>query len=68
MNEGSLFVLFFSYLRDPPNWDASDCVLGLFGKLSRRRGAFAWFHDVGTCDAKVFEYQMLFFTENSIKL
>jgi hypothetical protein len=33
--EGSLFVL---YLWDPPNWDASDHVLGLFGKLSMRKG------------------------------
>jgi hypothetical protein len=30
--------------------------LGLFGKLSRRRGALAWFHGVWTCDAKVVEY------------
>jgi hypothetical protein len=44
------------YLRDPPNRDASDHVLGLFGKLSRRRGASAWFHDVWTCSAKVLEY------------
>jgi len=35
MKEGSLFVL---YLWDPPNQDASDHILGLFGKLSRRRG------------------------------
>ncbi len=38
MKEGSLFVLFCLYLRDPPNRDASDRVLGLFRKLSRRRG------------------------------
>jgi hypothetical protein len=56
MREGSLLVLFFLYLRDPPNWDASDCVLGLFGKLLRRRGVLAWFHGVWTGDAKVFEY------------
>jgi len=31
-------------------------VLGLFGKLLRRRGALAWFHDVWTCGAKVLEY------------
>jgi hypothetical protein len=24
------------------NWDTSDCVLGPFGKLSRRRGALTW--------------------------
>ncbi len=55
MKEGSLFVLFCLYLLDPLNWDASDRVLGLFGKLSRRRGAWAWFHDVWTCGAKVLE-------------
>jgi hypothetical protein len=31
-------------------------VLGVFGKLSMRRGARAWFHDVWTCGAKVLEY------------
>jgi hypothetical protein len=31
------FVLLF--MRDPLNWDASACVLGVFGKLSMRRGA-----------------------------
>jgi len=33
-----------------------NCVLGIFGKLLMRRGAWAWFHDVWTCDAKVVEY------------
>jgi hypothetical protein len=28
----------------------------VFGKLSTRRGAWAWFHDVWTYSAKVFEY------------
>jgi hypothetical protein len=45
------------------NQDASNCVLGVFGKLwrrRRRRGAWAWFHDVWTCGAKVLEYQMIF--------
>jgi hypothetical protein len=28
-----------------------------FGKLLTRRGAWAWFHDVWTCGAKVLEYQ-----------
>jgi len=38
---------------DSPNRDASDHVLGLFWKaLSRRRGAWAWFHGVWTCIAK----------------
>jgi hypothetical protein len=27
-------------------------VLGIFGKLSMRRGALAWFHDVWTCVVK----------------
>jgi len=31
-------------------------MLGLFGKLSRRRGGWAWFHDVWTCGAKVLQY------------
>ncbi len=59
MNQGSLFVLFCLYRWDPPNWDASDCVLGLFGKLSMRRDAWAWFHDIWTCCAKVLEYWMI---------
>jgi hypothetical protein len=40
--------------------DASDCVLDIVGKLStrrrRRKGAWAWVHDVWTCCAKVLEY------------
>jgi hypothetical protein len=32
------------------------CVLAVFVKLSTRRGAWAWFHDVWTCGAKVLEY------------
>jgi hypothetical protein len=35
---GCLFCL---YLWDPPNKEASDSVLGLFGKLSTSRGAWA---------------------------
>jgi hypothetical protein len=34
------------------NWDALDCILHLFGKLSRRRGAMAWFHDIWTCSVE----------------
>ncbi len=34
--------------------DASDRVLRLFGKLSRRRGASTWFHGVWTCSEKSF--------------
>jgi hypothetical protein len=37
--------------------DASDRVLGLFGKLwRRRRGALALFHGIWTQGAKVLEY------------
>jgi hypothetical protein len=57
IKQGSLFVLFV--LMRSPNWDASDHVLGLFGKLSTRRGAWAWFHDDCTCGAKVLEYWMI---------
>jgi len=35
--------------------DDSDHVLGVFGKPSRR-GAWALFHDVRTCGAKVLGY------------
>jgi hypothetical protein len=28
-------------------WDASDHVHGVFGKLSMRRGAWAWLHAFG---------------------
>jgi hypothetical protein len=38
------------------NWDVSDCVLGVFGKLWTRRDAWTWFHDVWTCGAKVLKY------------
>jgi hypothetical protein len=59
MKEGTLFLLFCLYLWDPPNGDASYHILGLFGKLSMRRGAWAWFHDIWTCGAKVLEYWMI---------
>jgi hypothetical protein len=54
--------LFFSvlYRWDPPDQDASDRVLGLFGKLSRRRVASAWFHGIWTCGVKVLEYWIIF--------
>jgi len=45
---------FVLYCWDPLNWDALDCVLGLFGKLSR-----SWCHGIWTCSAKVFEYWMI---------
>ncbi len=56
MKQGNLFVL---YQWDPPNRGALDCVLGLFGKLSRRRDALAWFNDVWTCRIEVLEYSMI---------
>jgi hypothetical protein len=36
--------------------DASDCVLAVFEKPSQGRVAWAWFHDVWTCAAKVLKY------------
>jgi hypothetical protein len=54
MTEGSLLVLFVFMRSFEP--DASNSVLSLFGKLSRRRGALAWFHGVWTCTIKVLEY------------
>jgi hypothetical protein len=46
----------FLYLWDPLNQDASDCVLGLFQKLSKRRVHGLWFHGIWTwCGAKVLE-------------
>ncbi len=53
------FVLFCLYRWNLPNRDASHSVLGLFGKLSRRRGASAWFHGVWTSCAEVLEYWMI---------
>jgi hypothetical protein len=53
------FVLFWLYLWDPLDEDASDSVLGVFGKLSMRTGAWAWFHGVWTCGPKVLEYWMI---------
>jgi len=38
------------------NGDTSYSVLHVCGKLLTRRGAWAWFHDVWTCGAKVLEY------------
>jgi hypothetical protein len=32
----------------------------IFGKLLTRRGAWAWFHDIWTCSAKVLEYWNIF--------
>ncbi len=56
MKEGSLFCF---VVWDLLNQDASDHVLGVFGKLLTRRGEWAWFHDVWTWGAKVLEYWMI---------
>jgi len=48
--------LFVWYRWDPQNQDASDHVLDLFRKLSRRRGASAWFHGIWTSGVEVLEY------------
>ncbi len=39
-----------------PDWDASDRVFDVFGKLLMSRGAQVWFHDIWTGGAKVLEY------------
>jgi len=58
--EGRLFVcLFFLYPWDPQNWDASNGVLGLFGKLLKRRDALAWFHGIWSCGVEVLKYWMI---------
>jgi hypothetical protein len=62
MKQGSLFCFCFAfvlYLWNPLNPDASDLVLYVFGKLSTRRCAWAWFHGIWTCSAKVLEYWMI---------
>jgi hypothetical protein len=58
--EEGRFVCFVLYLWDPLNQDASDCILGLFGKLLTRKGALAWFQNIWTCSAKFLEYWMNF--------
>ncbi len=60
------FVLFcvVLYIWDPLNRNVSGPVLGMFGKLwTRARRAWAWFHAVWTCGAKVPEYWMVFSLE-----
>jgi len=42
------------------NQDVLDHVFDVFGKLLMRRGAWAWFHGIWTCSAKVFEYLMIY--------
>jgi hypothetical protein len=46
MKEGCLFILFCLYLGDTPNQDASYHILHFLGKLSMRKGAWAWFQGV----------------------
>jgi hypothetical protein len=54
MKEGNLFC---SYeIHQTGIFQIVPGSFGVFGKLSTRRGAWAWFHDVWTCGAKVLEY------------
>ncbi len=46
--------------------DALNRVLGVFGKLLMRMGAWAWFHDVWTCNAKVLKYWMIYSLETKL--
>jgi hypothetical protein len=63
MKEGSLVCFVGMMEIHRTNWNATDHVLGVFAKLSMRRGAWAWFHDVWTCGAKVIDYLLsAFFT------
>ncbi len=57
MKEGKLFC--FVVMRSS-KLGCFRYVLGVFGKLSMRRGAWAWFHDVSTCNTKVLQYWMIF--------
>ncbi len=53
MKQGHLFCFVLMIFIEP---GASNHVLGLFGKLLRRKGASAWFHAVWTCGVEVIEY------------
>jgi hypothetical protein len=55
----NVVCLFCLYWWDPPNWDVSNHIIGLFGKLSRKRGASSRFHGVWTYNVEVFEYWMI---------
>jgi hypothetical protein len=50
MKEDSLFCL---VVMRSINWDASNCVFGVF---EGRRGPWAWFHGIWASGAKVLEY------------
>jgi len=54
MNKGSLFCFVVMRSTNPGLFQI--CVLGVFGTLSTRMGAWAWFHDIWTCGAKILEY------------
>jgi hypothetical protein len=56
MKEGSLFC--FVVMRSTEPRCFRSCSWCLCGKLSTRMGAWAWFHDVWTCGAKVLECWM----------
>jgi hypothetical protein len=59
------FVHFVCTNKDPLNRDASDRILGFFGKLGTRRGALAWFHDIWIYNAIFFSVLNDFFTKKS---
>jgi hypothetical protein len=52
--EGNLFC--FVAMRPTEPRCFRSCVLGVFGRLSMRTGAWAWFHDIWVCGAKNLEY------------
>ncbi len=49
-------LVFFKVTLENRKYELNLDVLGVFGKLSTSRGAWAWFHGVWTCGAKVLEY------------
>jgi hypothetical protein len=55
-------VVCFVVMRSTKPGCFTDRVLGVFGKLSTRRDAWAWFHDIWTCGTKVLELLNDFFT------
>jgi hypothetical protein len=56
MKEGSLFCFVVMSSTETGCFKSCSLCLHGSGKLSMRRGAWAWFHDVWTCRAKVLEY------------
>jgi len=53
MKESSFFWFVVMRSTEPGCFRSGSCF---FGKLSMRRGAWAWFHDVWKCGPKVLEY------------